>query len=205
MTGEPTPIGWILRASASEFVAGCRLLEPQVPRFGDLVKAPVRDVHIFGLIYDVQVQDDLSVRQMILAGGLEPEAVLDQRENRLVPIELSVLVVGYQHGQKIVHGLPPQPPLSLDILIPCTDTDLRAFTGRLDYLHLILNAAHLPVDELLVVHLQQAARSRAAETRRPFLVQAGRELARLLTDQVTRLDSILRRLGEVAQESQEAW
>ena len=191
------PIGWVLRASTVGFTVGCRVLQPNTPQFGDLVKVPLPDddTNIFGLIYNVQVQDDPAVRQLILAGEMEQEAVLDQRENRLVPIEISVLVVGYQAGKgDIVQGLPPQPPLSLDMLIMCDDTELRAFTRNLDYLRLVLNAAQIPADEALIANLRRAAAAYPQETRRDFLVKAGRELARLLNSDLVRLDSILRRV-----------
>jgi hypothetical protein len=189
------PIGWVLRASTIGFVVGCRVLQPSVPRFGDLVKVPsAEDIDIFGLIYNVQVQDDPAVRQLILVGEMAPEAVLDQRENRLVPIEVSVLVVGYQRQKRIIQGLPPQPPLSLDLLIMSDEADLRAFTQTMDYLRLVLNAAQIPADEVLCTHLQQAAEAYPAELRRDFLLKAGRELARLLNFDLVRLDSILRRI-----------
>lgn len=190
------PIGWVLRASTVGFAVGCRVLEPSVPQFGDLVKVPLPDeTRIFGLIYDVQVRDDPAVRQLILAGQMEPEAVLDQRENRLVPIEISVLVVGYQpKGEQIQQGLPPQPPLSLDTLIRCNEADIRAFTQQLDYLRLVLNAAQIPADELLIANLRRAAELYPPETRRQFLLNAGRELARLLSFDLVRLDGILRRI-----------
>jgi hypothetical protein len=188
-------IGWVLRASTVGFAVGCRVLEPSVPQFGDLVKVQLQDdTHIFGLIYDVQVEDDLAVRQLILAGEMEQEAVLDQRQNRLVPIEISVLIVGYQQQETIVQGLPPQPPLSLDMLIMGTDKDIRAFTGQLDYLRLVLNAPQVPADELLIAHLRRAAAAHPLDSRRQFLVEAGRELARLLSFDMVRLDGILRRL-----------
>jgi hypothetical protein len=190
------PVGWVLRASTVGFAVGCRVLQPDTPRFGDLVKVSLSDgIHIFGLIYDVQVRDDPAVRQLILAGELEPEAILDQRENRLVPIELSVLVVGYQReGELPMQGLPPQPPISLDTLILCDDGDVRAFTRQLDYLRLVLNAAQIPGDELLIANLRRAAEVRPPETRRQFLLEAGRELARLLSFDLVRLDGILRRI-----------
>ncbi len=189
-------IGWVLRASTVGFTVGCRVLQPEVPQFGDLVKVPLPpgDTHIFGLIYDVQVQDDPAVRQLILAGDMETEAILDQRQNRLVPIEISVLVVGYQRGREVIQGLPPQPPISLDILTLCSAADMRAFTGQLDYLRLVLNAAPIPADELLVAHLRQAAAAQPLELRRPFLLKAGRELARLLCFDLVRLDAIVRRI-----------
>jgi hypothetical protein len=190
------PIGWVLRASTVGFAVGCRILQPSTPHFGDLVKVPLPDeMNIFGLIYDVQVRDDPAVRQLILAGELEAEAILDQRENRLVPIEVSVLVVGYQrHGEPPVQGLPPQPPISLDSLTLCDEADIRAFTKQLDYLRLVLNAAQIPGDELLIANLGRAAAVRPPENRRQFLLEAGRELARLLSFDLVRLDGILRRI-----------
>ncbi len=189
------PIGWVLRASAAGFAVGCRVLQPNVPQFGDLVKVPLPDEsHIFGLVYDVQVRDDPAVRQLILAGEMEPEAILDQRENRLVPIEISVLVVGYQRDGAIFQGLPPQPPLSLDMLIMCDEADIRAFTQQLDYIRLVLNTPQIPADELLITNLRQVATVYPPETRRQFLINTGRELARLLSFDLVRLDGILRRI-----------
>ena len=190
------PIGWVLRASTVGFTVGCRVLQPSVPEFGNLVKVPLphEDTHIFGLIYDVQVQDDPAVRQLILAGQLRSEVVQDQRENRLVPIEVSVLVVGYQRGQDIRQGLPPQPPVSLDELRLGNETDIRAFTRRLDYLRLVLNAGQIPADELLVSHLRQAAATYSGDLRDQFLLNVGRELARLLSFDLVRLDGILQRI-----------
>lgn len=193
------PIGWVLRASTVGFTVGCRVLQPSVPQFGDLVKVPLPndDTNIFGLIYDVQVQDDPAVRQLILTGEMEPEAVLDQRENRLVPIEISVLVAGFQRGKKgvIMQGLPPRPPLSLDMLIMCDETDLRAFTKNLDYLRLVLTAAQIPADEVVITHLQRAAAAQPPETRRSFLVRAGQELVPLLNADLVRLNAILKRIN----------
>jgi hypothetical protein len=192
------PVGWVLRASTVGFTVGCRVLQPSVPQFGNLVKVPLPDdeipMYVFGLIYDVQVQDDPAVRQLILAGELRSEVVQDQRENRLVPIEVSVLVVGYQQGEGIRQGLPPQPPVSLDEMKMCDEADIRAFTQRLDYLRLVLNAGQIPADELLVAHLQQAAATYSDEARNRFLLGVGRELARLLSFDLVRLDGILQRI-----------
>lgn len=192
------PIGWVLRASTVGFTVGCRVLQPSTPHFGDLVKVPVSDaINVFGLIYNVQVQDDPAVRQLILVGEMETEAILDQRENRLVPIEISVLVIGYQQEKQIYQGLPPQPPLSLDLLILCSDADIRDFTRTFDYFRLVLNSAQIPADEVLVTNLRRAAEVQPPETRRQFLIDAGRELARLLSFDLVRLDNILRRIRPV--------
>ena len=78
------PVAWVLRSSTTGFAVGCRVLEPAMPQFGDFVKVPVTEIlTVMGLIYDIRVNDDPSVRQLILAGDIEPEAILDQRQNRL--------------------------------------------------------------------------------------------------------------------------
>jgi hypothetical protein len=193
------PIGWVLRASTVGFAVGCRILQPNTPHFGDLVKVPGQPngIDVFGLIYNVEVRDDPAVRQLILVGEMEPEAVLDQRENRLVPIELSVLAVGYQQGKSLIQGLPPQPPLSLDMLTVSDELEVIRFTENLDYLRLVLNSAQIPSDELLVANLRRATLARSADQQYPFLLRAGRELARLLNTDLTRLEAILHRLKTV--------
>lgn len=188
------PVGWILRSSTTGFAVGCRLLAPDTPRFGDFVTVPSGSIHIIGQIYDVRVNDDPSVRQLILAGDLEAETVLDQRQNRLVPIEISVLVTGYRRDKLYLHSLPPQPPISLDALNLCAGEEIIRFTERLDYLRLILNAGQIPADELIATGLIRAAELRAPEIRRVFLLAAGRELARLLNADLLRLNNILQQL-----------
>lgn len=186
---------WILRAGAASFTAGCRTLLRDVPYFGDLVEAR-SSFSLFGLIYDVTIQDDPVVRQLVLADVLEPELILDQRENRLVPIELHVLSVGYRLSDngEIVQGLPPQPPASLDTLRVCNEAELRAFTGSLAYLQQVLRTPQVPADELLAAHLVRAAAAYAPEARYQFLLGAGRELARLLSSDLVRLECLLKRI-----------
>jgi len=111
-----------------------------------------------------------------------------------VPIEISVVAVGYQQNGQIFQGLPPQPPLSLDMLIMGDNAELRAFTENLHYLRLVLRSLQIPADELLVAHLRRSAEAYPPETRRNFLVTAGRELAHILNADLIRLDSILKRI-----------
>jgi hypothetical protein len=190
---------WVLRANVAGFTAGCRFLPAHTPRFGDLIKVQLAELCLFGLLVDVRAQDDLAVRQLILVDQLEPEVVLDQRENRLTPLEIDVVTVGYRRGgERVMYGLAPQPPLSLDALTVADDADLRAFTARLDYLPLLLETRQIPADELLVAHLSRAVAARTVEARYHFLVEAGRELARLLTHDLRRLETLLCRLRVAA-------
>ena len=186
-------VGHIIRSSTQRFAVGCRVLQPQVPVFGALVSVPVREGAVYGLIYDVRMEDDPFVRQMATTEGLPPEYIEDQRRNRQVPIEVGVLVVGCRSDGEIHHRLPPQPPLSLDVIHTCGGEELVVFTRCLDYFRLVLDNRDVPADELLAANLRYAARARD-NAGGEFLVEAGRELARLLAGDLLRLDGLLRRI-----------
>lgn len=153
----PNPeIGRVLRASTVGFAVGCRVNQLSVPYFGGLVKAqPNEDELVYGLIYNIHVDDDPLVRRLVMAENLPPPAVTDQRNNRLLPIEMSVLAVGYtQRGQQYA-GLSPRPPLNLDPVYMVSDpSEVAAFTRQVGYLRLILRAEGLPVEQLLVAHIR---------------------------------------------------
>lgn len=186
-------VGRIIRSSTTRFAVGCRVLRPQVPVFGALVKVRAGDDQVYGLIHDVRMEDDPYVRQVAALGEVRPEVIEDQRRNRQVPIEVGVLVVGYCHAGSIYQRLPPQPPLSLDVIHTCAPDDLVAFTECFDYFRLVLDNRDLPADELLAANLRYAAGARGAGGRN-FMVDAGRELARLLAVDLSRLDGLLRRI-----------
>ena len=193
---ETMTIGRLLRSSTAGYVFGCSVPEPEVPYFGAFVKAPAQrgQTEVIGLIYDIVIQDDPFVRQMVATPDLDEAYLLDQRLNRNVPIEVSVLAVGYRHGAGMTAGLPPQPPVTLDSISPCSAAEVLEFTSRLDYLRLIFNSPEAPADDLIAVSLQQAAGARPPEDRPRFLREAGRELARLLYRDLARLENLLRRI-----------
>ncbi|MEJ2734712.1 MAG: hypothetical protein P8189_14285 [Anaerolineae bacterium] len=189
-------VGRIIRSSTTRFAVGCQVLRPQVPIFGSLVKVRVLgDDEIYGLIHDVRMEEDPFVRQMAsVTEDLRPEYIEDMRRNRQVPIEVGVLVVGYRHDGSIFHRLPPQPPLSLDVIHTCVAGELVEFSERFDYFRLVLDQVDLPADELLAANLRYAAEARGPAVGQGFLVDAGRELARLLAMDLARLDALLRRI-----------
>ncbi len=190
------PIGRLLRSATVGFTFGCSVPEPEVPLFGDFVKAPaqVNQAEVIGLIDDIVIEDDPFVRQLVAAPDLPEAYIQDQRQNRQVPIEVSVLTIGYRTDSTIVHALPPQPPITLDYVQRCPPDEIIAFTDSHDYLTLIMNAQDAPADELLTAALQRATRARPPEERGFFLLQAGKALARLLANDLTRLEALLRRI-----------
>ena len=194
-------IGRLLRSSTTGFVFGCSVPEPEAPRFGDFVKAPVQRgrANVIGLIYNIVIEDDPFVRQMVATRDLDEAYILDQRENRQVPLEVSVLSIGYDSGGEsrsgqITSGLPPQPPVTLDSIWPCRAAEVLECTASLDYLRLILNSPEAPADELLVVSLRNAAAARPPQDQTVFLRSAGRALARVLSRDLPRLENLLRRI-----------
>lgn len=149
-------IGRVLRASTMGFAVGCRVAQLQIPSFGGLVKAQPVDSReaVYGLIYQINIDDDPVVQRLVLAEDPPVEVVEDQRQNRLRPIEMNVLAVGYQRNGLVRHGLPPRPPLNLDPVELCQDeAEVRQFTDSLGYVRLILTAANLPTTQLLAAHI----------------------------------------------------
>ncbi len=113
-------IGRLLRADTSGFVVGCRAAQSTSPSFGSLVNVPQEgDYAIYGLVHDIRIDDDGLVRQLATAEGVEDSVIADNRINRNVPLEISVIAVGYRKGERIYHLLPPRPALSLDVIYLC--------------------------------------------------------------------------------------
>ena len=140
-------IGRLLRAGTTGFTAGCRVSQFTVPALGSLVRAYLGDSYqVYGLIYDIHIDDDGLVRQLVTADNVSEEVLRDNRERRIVPVEMSVMAVGYEQDGKIYHMLPPRPPLSLDVIYLCEDKDMARFTsaGRFGYFRHILHNKDVP-------------------------------------------------------------
>jgi hypothetical protein len=193
MADQPIIVGRVLRSSTAGFSIGCRVLREDVPEFGAFVKVAQGAAQITGLIYDVQFVDDPLVRQIISADSM-PEELRQDQSQRLAPIEISVLVVGFAREGQVYQHLPPQPPATLDQIVTCTPGEIVAFTRQFTFLRTILGAKDAPADELAAASLRLAAVARPESERRAFLLDAGRELARLLSADPVRLEGILRRI-----------
>lgn len=192
-------IGRLLRAGTTGFIAGCRVPQLDAPSFGALVRAPLTDGYqVFGLIYDIHIDDDGLVRQLVTSENISDEVMRDNRERRIVPVEMSVLSVGYEENGKVFHLLPPRPPLSLDVIYLCNAEEMARFTGarRFGYLRHVLRSKDIPVGEVLAAHIQQAAQAHEKEGNR-WKEGAVQELITLLRDDYPTLMSVLGALGEI--------
>jgi hypothetical protein len=192
-------IGRLLRANTTGFVVGCRVSQMETPSFGSLVRVPQDNGYeIYGMIHDIHIDDDGLVRQLVTAEGVNETIIADNRLNRNVPLEMSVLAIGYQNQGRIFHLLPPRPPLSLDIIYLCDQAELCRFSssGRFGYFRHILRAQDLPIGELLAAHLQQAQVAQISAGNTDWADAATQELITLLRDDYPTLMSVLSALGD---------
>jgi len=192
-------IGRLLRANTSQFVVGCRVSQANAPTFGGLVRVPLDDgSQVYGLIWDIRIDDDGIVRQLVTANNVDDDTIRDNRTFRNVPLEMGVLAVGYRENGSVRHLLPPRPPLSLDVIYLCSEEELREFTsaGRFGYFRHVLRAAGVPVGELLAAHLKQADEAYRAVGNSKWSEQATRELIVLLRDDYSTLMAVLSALGD---------
>lgn len=198
-------IGRMLRSGMSGFVVGCQVEKIDVPTFGSLVRAPVGDhAQVYGLVHDLHVDDDGLVRHLATAPEVEPSTIQDAQANRNIPVEISVLSVGYQKGDALRHVLPPRPPLSLDLIFMCSPSEILSFTsqGRFGYFRHILRQEDIPHAELLAAHIAQSHKVHQQQGDPLWAKKAVEELILLLQDDYQKLTSLL---GAVQDTLGEGW
>jgi hypothetical protein len=198
MAAVPTEtqiVGRVLRASTRGFACGTHSVRiDEKHTFGAFVKTPVANeplINVIGLIYSVEIKDDQLVSELVMADNVNGNVLRDQRENRMVPVEISVLNVGYMTNGTIVQSLPPRPPMSLSEVYLCSEGEVFYFTQQYEFFRLILNAPEVASDDLLASCLQYASFAYPPEEQYEFRVKCGRNLARLLSNDLKRLSYIL--------------
>ena len=175
----------------------------EAPALGGMVRIPVGDREgdeVYGLIYDIHIDDDGLVRQLVTAENVTDEVILDNRMNRNVPVEISVLFVGFKRGEHIKHLLPPRPPLSLDSIYLCDQQEICNFTstGRFGYFRHILREGEFPAGEVLAAHIQQAALAQNDCGNAGWVNLAVQELITLLRDDYPTLMAVLGALSDAS-------
>lgn len=192
-------IGRLLRSGTTGFVVGCRVNQLHAPSLGALVRVPLGDGYqVYGLIYDIHIEDDGLVRQLITAQDVPEEVIQDNRQNRNVPVEIGVLVLGYEERGVVSHLLPPRPPLSLDAIFLCTPQEVVRFTNAgWGYLRHILRDEDKPVAELLAAHLQQAKEAQEGAGSAGWYEGALSELITLMRDDYQTLMTVLGAASEI--------
>ena len=193
-------VGRILRASTRGFDCGTHSREiGQQHDFGAFVKAPIANtthqegqIHAIGIIYKVEIKDDQLINELVLGESVPDMVLRDQRENRMIPVEIKVINVGFQRGDLLFHSLPPRPPMSLsdvDLMLP---DEVKRFTQSPNFFRLMLNASEVPTDDLIAASIRYAALEAYHDEREryAFHVTCGQQLARDVGD-LKRLSHLL--------------
>src|SRR5690606_14682115 len=188
-------VGRVLRASTTGFDCGTRRNRiDDRHNFGAFVRVPISDdgsAYAIGLIYAIRIDDDPLARELVMATNIDQATLMDQRDNRMVPVEICALNVGYIYNGMMFHSLPPRPPLSLSEVVLCHAGEVYDFTQRCDYFRLVLQASEVPSDELIAAALRYASYAYPENERYQFLVRCGRTLANLLANDLKRLSHVL--------------
>ncbi|HBF41663.1 MAG TPA: hypothetical protein DDW19_07860 [Anaerolineaceae bacterium] len=193
---EPIAFGRLLRSNTTSCVVGCSVSQTGAPAFGQMVRIPLEDgVTVYGLVYDIHIDDDGLVRQIVTAPSVKPEVIEDNRRNRNMPVEMGVIFIGYAQEDRISYALPPRPPLSLDAIFPCSVDEVLKFTSanKFGYLRHLFRSPDLPSDDLLAAHLEQVKQSSPAGLDE----SAVSEVIALLKDDYTRLTTVLKAVSDV--------
>jgi hypothetical protein len=193
---EDIIVGRVLRSSTTGFDCGThstRLGERH--SFGAFVEVPIANsnmIYAIGLIYAVRVDDDPLVAELVRADTVEENVLRDQRENRLIPVEISVINVGWRDNVRTVAGLAPRPPMSLSDVVSCAPEVVRDFVDKHDFFRIVLNASEVPSDDLVAASLRYAAAAAYEESEREaFFTDSGRKIVRLLGNDLKRLGHLL--------------
>lgn len=197
---KPIAIGRLLRSNTTGCAFGCRVTQANTPAFGDMVRIPLTGSgQIYGLVYDIHIEDDGLVRQLVTANVSE-EIIEDNRHNRNVPVEMSVVFIGWQDPSgKIIHTHVPYPPLTLDEIFPCSEKELCEFTGsgKFGYLRAILRSQELPAADLITAHLRQVLNACSGTEKEHILASSLAEVIAMLKDDYPQLMDVLTAVSEI--------
>jgi len=189
-------VGEVIEARTADFVAQCYELY-QIPPLGSLVKTKDQSLELYGVVYNAATTSLEPGRRPIARGKEEKteEGIYHTSPQllKLLKSEFGAVVVGHREGGKLYHYLPPKPAKIHSFVYQCPSEEVKEFSQSFDFLNILINA-RLPVstEELIAASLRQM--SQAYEDRKTFLVAAGKELALLLSGNLSQLKAILGRI-----------
>ena len=188
--------GEVIEASTTVFKSQCYDLY-ESPPLGSLVRAG-DGPPVYGVVYDVATSSMDPGRRPIARGREEEtrEAIYTSNPqlSRLLLTETSSVVVGYRSSDAISRHLPPLPPRIHSFVHRCYGEELRDFASSLEFMPILLSSPMIAApDEVVSAFLQQAGAAHPEP--QDYLLSAGRELAMTMSNDVRRLNNVLKRLS----------
>ena len=187
-------VGEVVESTSTSFVAQCYQVDG-APPLGSLVRTASPD--IYGVVGRVTTEPLDSARPVLARGedAESEEGVLrgNPQLARLLTSRFEALIAGFSEGGDLRQYLPPVPPHVHSFVYACDPEETARFTADFGLLRLLLHSGQPHADEVVAACLRQSAA--AYDDSREFLTLAGKTLARELSADVARLNSILRRLA----------
>lgn len=189
---ENNRIGEIIETGTTLFVAESFTLH-QPPALGRLVYVQNASAQTYGVVCHGATASPDPGRRAVRRStdGVYDEAIYHEHPQleRTLHTEFTVRLVGYSQNDVIYRYLPPTPPPLHFSVLDCDVAQVRAFTDKLTYLRLLLQASEIPPDQLLAAHIRQAYRARGDD--QPWLAGAARLIAGLLKSDYDQLMTVL--------------
>ena len=193
-------IGEVVETSLTGYTAQAYELD-NPPPFGGLVQVKDKGGNnlIYGAVYHIATGGiDPGRRAYARSVEGEPRQIDEQvysanpQLTRLLRTEFAVVVLGCRklESGKITYTYPDYPPPLHYSVALCNDDELIDFTATPLYLRTLLQASQAPVEELTAALLRHGSAVRGSSGRQ-WLVDTGRQLARLLKEDFDRMRTIL--------------
>lgn len=194
-------IGEIIETNTLGFTAKSDELHEHPP-LGSLVKVrgPQGEDYAYAVVSFGQTASPEPGRRAVARGGegVHDEAIYQAHPQlpHILQTEFHATLVGCVESRRVRQHLPAQPPrLHYDVLA-CTPNEVRAFSERLPYFRLLLNApGELPGEQLLAAHIRATYCQRGDDT--AWLERAARKAATLLKGDYERLMTVLHGIDPV--------
>jgi hypothetical protein len=148
---------------------------------------------VFGIVAEVTSGPEDPTRPLQPAGGQEPAADVFVRNPHILPLLRTTLIAvtcGHVAGEVAAGALPPHPPPLMALVHEATPSEVVRVAAGGAFLSL-LTGSPLSDDSVIAASIRLAAPAFDAG-RSAFMVEAGKELARLLRAEPARLATILR-------------
>lgn len=190
---DDAEIGEVIGSSNTEFIAESALLHDSPP-FGSFIKIQSRET-IYAVVFNAYTHS-LEPNRLAIAYHRSEQELRDEQPQifELLKTKFEAVIIGYESDGVIRHHLPPQPPRLHSFVYACQPIEVRRLTSQFKFFRFLLGVEKAPRDELIAGAIRAANTVRKGE--RAFLVQAGKELLRLIGDDYEMLASILQRIQD---------
>ena len=182
----------IVEASLRVCLAAYAEYTPEPYLLGQLVAVREGRWTTYAVVADAKSGPEDPSRPLQAHGGTETAREIFAEHPHIQPLlrtHLTLVSCGHASGVAFRPVVPPSPPPLLAIVEACGAEEVVRATGDAGFLAMLVASPECD-DAVLTAAIRSAADS--AEDRRGYIVKAGKELARLLRAEPSRLTTILR-------------